>query len=198
MRRREFLIVLLLVLVLASCGRPERQERGSGEERRQEAVSTGDGTNAEAARLINDRRAESTTTLPDAALAAAAEACRFGDGATRTGVDTLRTALERRGERTASMSNDAVIRRWLAVVDEIGDDAADELQRAAAASDYRRATEAAARAAALDSRWDKLHRGLSEYTSYLESPLPPSSGDEVKAWFTDVRVACERVRALSG
>ena len=143
--------------------------------------------------------ATSTTTSPAAvASAAAREACSLGDtssGSTNVGI--LRRALTLRGENVAGLNNDAVIARWRQLSDQIGK-AADDLQRQAAVMTYGEAKDAAAKAAALDPRWEQLHRGLSAYAAYLGSQFARPSDAEVKGWFEGIRLGCERARAAPG
>ncbi len=140
----------------------------------------------------------STTSAAAEALAAAKEACLLGDtSSTKASFDLYRTALALRGESTAGLSDDAVLARWSQVATQLGR-ASDSLLRQAAIQNYGKARDAAAGAAALDPRWEQLHRGLSAYAAYHESEFARPTDAETKAWFEDIRLGCERARALSG
>lgn len=139
----------------------------------------------------------STTSVADVALAAAKEACRLGAN-TRTGVDTLRTALALRGEDASGLSNEAVVQRWGQIQRQIGEDAAYALQERADVQESSGAAEAAAKAAALDPRWEQLHRGLSNYATYVRGRGRGANPSGLDRWLEDIRLGCERVRALGG
>ena len=139
----------------------------------------------------------STTSASDAALMAATEACRLG-GVKRNGVDSLRTALALRGESPSAMTDDAVIRRWRQLVDQLGPEATDALMQRGDAQDASGAAAAAAKAAALDPRWEQLHRGLSNYATYVAGRGRGASSTGIDRWFEDIRLGCERARALGG
>lgn len=139
----------------------------------------------------------STTSASDAAIVAAKEACRLG-GDKRNGVDSLRTALALRGESPSAMTDDAVIRRWRQLVDQLGPEATDALMQRGDTQDASGAAAAAAKAAALDPRWEQLHRGLSNYATYVAGRGRGASSTGIDRWFEDIRLGCERVRALGG
>lgn len=137
-----------------------------------------------------------TTSTSEVALASAKEACRLGSG-TRTGVDSLRTALALRGEDTSGLTNDAVLQRWVQLMRQTGDAAAFDLLRTAEIQDADDAADATAGAAALDPRWEQLHQGLSNYASYARGRGRGASPAGLDRWTEDIRLGCERVRALA-
>ena len=144
--------------------------------------------------------AEATSTTSPAATASAAarEECSLGDtssGSTNVGI--LRRTLTLRGENVAGLSGDAVVARWGQLVREIGK-ASDDLQRPVRVTTFGNARDAAAKAAALDPRWEQLHRGLSAYAAYLGCEFARPTDAEVKGWFEDIRLGCERARAARG
>lgn len=144
--------------------------------------------------------ATSTTAAPSTgpAVVEALAACEWGDSQ-RPGTENMRTLLEDyTGESTDEFSDDEVFDAWLGYVRRVGEEAADHAMFEVTLDAYRTAVDHAARASALDERWADLHQGISNYLSYLESPVPGSaSSDEVMTWFEQTRLACERARSLT-
>lgn len=178
---RTMAVSFVLVLALAACGQTDSPPEA--------AVAT----SAPAASTTQ-------TTAPSAAavaLDAAREACEIGDVSTRTGIDTLRTALATAGRPTTDLTDDQVLQAWSAYEGDVGVEAADEANYLAEVADYGSATELAAKAAALDARWDSLHRSFSGYSDYLSAAVSSATSEQVDVWFTEITVGCERVRALS-
>jgi hypothetical protein len=49
-----------------------------------------------------------------------------------------------------------------------------------------------------EAQWGQLHSGLSGYADYLGSEFASPTDAETKGWFEDIRLGCERARALGG
>lgn len=103
-----------------------------------------------------------------------------------------------RGEDASGLTNDAVLERWAQVMRQMGEPAAFDLLRVAEIQEADDAASAAAKAAALDPRWEQLHQGLSNYASYARGRGRGASPAGLDRWTEDIRRGCERVRALAG